>query len=97
MQSLEHYVRLYSRLTRRSPESAAEGAYGVTLPELAEPLHCSERNVKSLLQGMRRESWIAWRPGRGRGGARVCVCCPSPRSFLRSIRSVCCAKAAKEG
>ncbi|WP_010495929.1 ABC transporter substrate-binding protein [Paenibacillus elgii] len=59
----EHYLKLYRGLQPRGLDGGTEA----TLAELAGLLHCTERNVKLLLRGMRVRDWIGWEPGRGRG------------------------------
>lgn len=39
----------------------------VSLPELAQIMHCSERNMRLLLSKMAAQNWLRWQPGRGRG------------------------------
>ncbi|MGF9912387.1 ABC transporter substrate-binding protein [Paenibacillus ehimensis] len=59
----EHYLKLYRGLRPRGLDGGTEA----TLAELAGVLHCTERNVKLLLRGMKAREWIRWEPGRGRG------------------------------
>ncbi|CAG7642890.1 HTH-type transcriptional regulator SgrR [Paenibacillus solanacearum] len=63
MQLIEHYIRLVQRLKPRLADREAE----VSLAELSDWLHCTERNVKLLLRAMGKQQWIRWQPGRGRG------------------------------
>lgn len=39
----------------------------VCLPELANAMHCSERNMRLLLSKMAQQHWLDWQAGRGRG------------------------------
>lgn len=39
----------------------------VCLPELANAMHCSERNMRLLLSKMAAQQWLQWQAGRGRG------------------------------
>ncbi|UQZ85184.1 HTH-type transcriptional regulator SgrR [Paenibacillus konkukensis] len=63
MQLIEHYAELYRRW---KPEKEREEVQ-VTVPAIAECLHCTERNAKLLIRAMRLNGWIAWHPGGGRG------------------------------
>jgi len=59
MRLLDQYRRLHRLL--------ADGPAQPSLPELAQALNCSERNVRLLLAKMRERGWLHWQPGRGRG------------------------------
>lgn len=74
----EHYLELYRGLRLRLTDRQAE----VTLPELSQLLHCSERNVKLLLRRMRERLWIEWRAGLGRGHRSRLTFAVDPESML---------------
>lgn len=74
----EHYLELYRGLRPRLIDRQAQ----VTLPELSQLLHCSERNVKLLLQRMRKQLWIDWHPGQGRGRRSRLTFAVDPESLL---------------
>jgi SgrR family transcriptional regulator len=61
VQLIEYYHRLQTEL----PEAGS--GLAVTLEDLAGILYCSERNVKFILKKMTDQTWIRWKPGRGRG------------------------------
>ncbi|CAG7653532.1 ABC transporter substrate-binding protein [Paenibacillus allorhizosphaerae] len=80
MQLIEHYVRLYQWLLPRLADKEAE----VSLSELSDWLHCTERNVKLLLRGMRKQQWIEWQPGRGRGRKSRLLLTAEPEELVLS-------------
>jgi SgrR family transcriptional regulator len=59
MRLLDHYRRLHRLLS--------DAATPPSLPELAEAMNCSQRNIRLLLNRMQAEGWLSWQPGRGRG------------------------------
>ncbi|MBB3153754.1 MarR-like DNA-binding transcriptional regulator SgrR of sgrS sRNA [Paenibacillus endophyticus] len=62
--SHERYLLLYMK------HANAEGAgipIPITLEELSETLHCTERNVKLILKKLGEDGFISWTGGRGRG------------------------------
>lgn len=77
MQLIEYYHRLHTEL----PD--ARGGLPVTLDRLAGIFYCSERNVKFILRKMSDQSWIVWRPGRGRGNHSELVLLVDSSALLR--------------
>ncbi|MDF2934887.1 MAG: hypothetical protein K0Q90_260 [Paenibacillaceae bacterium] len=77
MQLIEYYHRLHTEL----PE--ARGGLPVTLERLSGIFYCSERNVKFILHKMAAQSWIVWKPGRGRGNHSELVLLEDSGTLIR--------------
>ncbi|GMK39933.1 ABC transporter substrate-binding protein [Paenibacillus sp. CCS19] len=64
MLALERYLTLYRRF---AGELGAGAAVEASLEQVAEVLHCSERNAKLILRKLTGKGFIEWKAGRGRG------------------------------
>ncbi|QJC52049.1 SgrR family transcriptional regulator [Paenibacillus albicereus] len=63
MLSAERYLLLLDHYRVMDPDTIVE----VSLEELAELFHCTERNVKLIIRKLEEEAWLRWHAGRGRG------------------------------
>lgn len=73
MRLLDHYRRLHQFLAAQTQPPS--------LPELAQALTCSERNVRLLLARMQAAGWLQWQPGRGRGHRSVLTLLKAPQQL----------------
>lgn len=81
MRLLDQYRRLHRLLADGQPQPS--------LPELAQALSCSERNVRLLLAKMQAQGWLHWQPGRGRGHrSRLTLLQPPQQLALDQVSSL---------
>jgi SgrR family transcriptional regulator len=80
MQTVDHYIRLFSELI-----ATAGQRMEISLERVAEVLCCTPRNGKLILKKMQDLHRIAWVPGRGRGNRSVLTLLVEPADLLFGI------------
>ncbi|MFS1511607.1 ABC transporter substrate-binding protein [Chengkuizengella sp. SCS-71B] len=63
MKLIEHYLILNSAYATQ--KNGVE--FETTLSEIIDILGCSQPNAKGVLNRLKKQGWIRWKPGRGRG------------------------------
>ncbi|MGZ4112045.1 MAG: SgrR family transcriptional regulator, partial [Tumebacillaceae bacterium] len=77
MQTVDHYIRLFSELDARVGQ-----AVEISLEQVATVLCCTPRNGKLILKKMQDLHRIDWVPGRGRGNRSVLTMLVSQSDLL---------------
>ncbi|WP_238933401.1 SgrR family transcriptional regulator [Brevibacillus choshinensis] len=81
LQLVEQYVRLYTGC-----QDMTQGApVDISLAEVAELLYCTHRNATLTLKKMQNQSWLRWKPGRGRGNRSVLTCLLDPSELVFTV------------
>ncbi|MFX3616311.1 MAG: ABC transporter substrate-binding protein [Sporolactobacillus sp.] len=78
MDLIEHYFFCFP-----AEDYTIDHPQATTVAEIADKLHCSERNTKFVLRKMEEQRWISWQPGRGRGHRSFITFHRLPKDLLR--------------